>query len=204
MVVVCCVACELPTPVDTDAGVLPPDSGQAHETDAGVRDAGFPSECEGTCRETTLNARLGDDEAPLDRVQFGFTSPERSVRGRWEVYLEAHAGGDPACPVETSPTPDRTVVIGGVTIPADATPQTRDGGLSLVMLDFNGALTDEPLIRADTVTLTPSSAKLCPECVLDGGAPGDMFFAFELTAAFSDGGIQGHGFAEYCPSLDNL
>ncbi len=224
------VACtrEPPTPVEPepDAGVtVEEDAGVDGGMDAGVdggmdagvdggmdaggedpMDGGLPSTCEGDCRDTTLTVRVGDTELPMDRVQFGFTSPEQSPRGRWELFIEAHSGGDPDCPEQDSPSPDRTIVFSGIAVPTDATEQTRGDGLSVVLLDFRGDLTSAPVVRAETISMIPTAANLCPECLTDGGAPADQFLSFELTADFAavDGGVRGHAHARYCESMNEL
>lgn len=201
-------ACDAQPPAQSlDSGVspvMPVDAGAETDGGADAGDTAF-TECTGACRETTLIASLGAKTAPFERVQFGFTSPAQSSAGEWELYVEAHAGGASACPDQSSPSPDRTIVISGVALPEEGIRQTRDGGLSTVLLDFSGELTDEPFVRAQAVTLMPSAANLCPGCVQDGGSPQAQVFAFELDAELPDGGaITGHGFAEHCPSMDVL
>lgn len=195
-------------PDELDAGSAA--GSDAGHTDGGAREGGdgeptteLSSTCEGACRQVALSAHVGATMRGFDRVQFGFTSPQKSARGRWELRLEAHGGGDPECPGAAPPTADRTVVISGVVVPSDRSAQTRDGGVSLVLLDIEGALTNELALRATSVTFTPSAAHLCPGCPAGAGSP-EQFLAFDVSAVFPDGGMSGHGFAQHCPSLDEL
>ncbi len=155
---------------ETDAGSPSPDAG----TDAGATDAG----CE-TC--TQLTAVFGARTAVFTRAQHG-------VEPYGTLYVEAHFGGDPACPTATSPTPDRTLIISGLR--ADAGVQTWADGVRVSLFDFTGELTSAPLERAREVTATPG--------LVTPGARVD----FDLTVAFDAGTISGHISAPHCTSLD--
>lgn len=159
-------------------------SGSAAELDAGV---GEP--CDGTCQATTLTVTLGANTGTFDRVQFGFT-------GSTELHLEAHRGGDSACPQERSPSPDFTLVL-DVPRTGTSAPITRDDGLSVGFLDFSGAIDPElPPAKVIVATLTP---------VAWTRAGDDPVYAFDLRAEFAQGAvIDGHGFARHCDSLDEL
>lgn len=182
------LACQ-PLPGAPDASS--PDAGD--EPDAGSDP--FRT-CEATCTEVTLVATIDGASEPFDRVQFGFT---HTGDGR-ELYFEAYSGGDPACPTAQSPTPRMALVVSGIREPTDATPQTRNDGLAVTLFDFAGALTDEPLVRATTVTLTPRAFETCEA---EESASCERFFAFDLDATLPGGRISGHGFARYCASLDD-
>lgn len=193
------LACDPATPELPDAGARQDSSDASTELDAGSF-----ANCDRACRETTLQVELGAKAGGFDRVQFGYTSPEHTVSGGWELRLEAYAGGSPECPVEASPTPSRTLILSGVSLPEDETPQTKEGGVSTVLLDYRGELTDEPILRASSLTLTPKAGSFCPGCAQDGGAAAAQYFAFELDAQLPDGGISGQGFAAHCESMDLL
>lgn len=201
-------ACEEPL-LASDAGVdvsgpVPNGSQDAGKLLDGGSDGGLSQTCEGACLETSLLAEVDGNQAPLTRAQFGYTSPSESSSGEWELYLEAHAGGDAACPTAASPTPDRTVIIGGIRLASLTAPQTSDGGVTLVLLDYEGTLTQELFVRGSDLTLSPVSASLCPGCAQDGGSSSGQHFAFDVTARLPDGGVSGHGYAEHCVSLDAL
>lgn len=174
-------ACGTPT-TSSDSGTKETDAGSASSdsgTDAGSTDAGTPDAgCE-TC--TQLTAVFGARTAVFTRAQHG-------VEPDGTLYVEAHFGGDPACPTATSPTPDRTLIISGLR--ADAGVQTWADGVRVSLFDFTGELTSAPLERAREVTATPG--------LVTPGARVD----FDLTVAFDAGTISGHISAPHCTSLD--
>lgn len=197
-------------PVDAgtslDAGNDATDAGSdSHDAGTGQSDAGTDPRCDGECPETTLEVTLDGKSAKFDRVQFGYTSPAKSSSGDWELHIEAYAGGDPACPTESSRTPNQALIIGAVPVPEDETPLTRaDHGVSVVLFDFAEALTEAPVVHGAPVTLTPGKRSLCPECATDGtGNEGD-YLTFELFAAMPGGLVSGQGFAEHCATMDDL
>lgn len=161
-----------------DAGGL--DAGlDAGPADAGGVDAGS---CTGACATTTLGLLFGTVQGPLDRAQHGL-EPDGGL------YVEAHAGGDPACPTMTSPTPQRTVVIAGLRVGAGV--QTLAEGLRVTLLDFQGTLTSRPLERAVSARATPRFVR-----------PGELI-SYTLEATFDGGTLTGGFAAAHCPSLDS-
>jgi hypothetical protein len=130
----------------------------------------------------TLTARFGARTGPFDRAQHG-------VEGTDRVYLEAHFGGDPACPSMTSPTPQRTFVLSGVRASV-TTVQTEADGVTASLLDFSGDLVSVPLARASSVRVTPRSIVRGTSVSLD------------VTATFAGGTIEGSLVAPHCASLD--
>jgi hypothetical protein len=188
---------------------LPPDGGQpdgGHEEETEQPgDGGLPAQCEGECRQTTLSAEVGARQGNFERVQFGFTSPQRSGRDRWELHVEAHSGGSAECPIESSPLPDRTLVLGRIPLPQSQEPLTMEDGLSGSLLDFSGALGEELLRRATALELRPTAFEACLDCPdRDPGERAERFFSFELRATFDDGTVEGTGFATHCASMDEL
>jgi guanyl-specific ribonuclease Sa len=154
----------------------PPDGGPSFET------------CEDTCAQTLLTLVFGNDEVSIDRAQFGFNLPDN---GEQTLHVEAHFGGDPACPSQSSPTPDRTVIFANVPIPVDTTPID---GTPVTLLDFEGSLSPNPFDKATQVTLTPVAARMTP--------PEAAFVAFEVDVVFPGGTMVGHVYASHCDSMD--
>lgn len=131
---------------------------------------------------TGLTARFGTATGGFDRAQHG-------VAGADGVYIEAHFGGDPACPTMGSPTPRRTLVLSGVRAGRTGV-QTRADGVSATLLDFGGELTSAPVARATAVSVMPRT--------IDRG----VTVSLELSATFPGGTVTGSFVAPHCPSLD--
>ncbi len=171
--------------VDAGAqGAGAPDAGapDAGSSDAGAADGGpVDSGCVGACATTTLSLSFGTAMAPLDRAQHGL-EPDGGL------YVEAHAGGDSACPSMSSPTPLRTVIISGLRVGGGV--QTLDAGLRVTLLDFAGTLTTRPLERAVFARATPRFV-----------APGQLV-SYTLEVTFDGGTLTGGFAAAHCPSLD--
>ena len=148
----------------------------------------------GAAAATTLTATFNGVTRTFDRAQFGFGLVS-AAPGR-EVYVESYAGGDPACPTMTSRTPDRTMVLAGVRVPAEHTPLTTADGLSLSLLDFQGDLSSSPAPqRATAVRVTVHEALLSPA----ESASVDL----EIEGDFAGGAtVRGRVRATHCNSLD--
>lgn len=121
--------------------------------------------------------------ASFDRAQHGV-----ELDGR--LHVEAHAGGDPACPTMTSPTPLRTLVISGLRPLTDGGVISYADGLRVSLLDFSGAVTSAPLERALDARATARWVE-----------PGTLV-SFQLTATFDGGTLSGGFSAPHCDSLD--
>lgn len=165
--------------------------------DSGVLDAGVI--CTGACQVTTAKAQFGNAQRPFDRAQFGLTSPSNSSSGGWELHVELHGGGSSACPEQSSPTPDRTLIIAGLKSPLIPAVYATDAGIKATLFDFDGDLTQAPLLRAGQTWVDVTAANTCETC------PGaERFIAFELNAAFDGGTVAGHVYGTHCSSLDTL
>jgi hypothetical protein len=164
----------------------------AASADAAADAGGFAS-CTGACRITALTAML-DTTRMLDRAVYGFTREPPSL------HVEVYRGGAAGCPIESSPPPDYTLILGRVPVPTDATPSTSPGSI----LDFQGDLLGGPPgATATEVTITPVAADVCTTC---SGMPApsdpDGFVALDVTLTFAAGTVTGHLFATHCDSLD--
>jgi hypothetical protein len=175
------------------APASPSDAGPRASPDAGP--AALPTACADACRAVTLTAAFAKGTRAFDRVQFGLTAAATSASGGPELYLEAHAGGDPACPTESSPSPAMTLVLAGLRLPLDGAPRTNEDGLTATFLDFSGQLTDAPVVRATSVVLVPRALAVAE--------PGERLLAFDLDATFPGGSIRGTGFALHCDTYDD-
>jgi hypothetical protein len=147
----------------------------------------FPTTCDGPCRTTDLTATFGATTRQLDHAFYGITSTATGMT----LHVEAHRGGSMACPTQTSPTPDYTLVLGRVPVPTSTTPLTSRADL----LDFTGDLLGGNQVGAEatTVELTPVAANLTGP---------DGLVALDLALTFDNGTLSGHLFATHCPSLD--
>jgi len=156
-------------------------------------DAPTTQTCTGACRTTALTATFGSDTRVLDRAYYGITKTATGSTLHVEAYKNAGAG----CPMQSSPTPDYTVILGKVGI---ASPGASPGNL----LDFNGDLLDGPLgAAASAVTLTTVAIDVCPTCVgMPAPADADGFVALDASLTFAAGTITGHLYATHCDSLD--
>lgn len=166
---------------DTDATL------DAHPTEDAFVDAQPAFEtCSGSCAVTDLALTWGGKQVPFDRAQFGFNSSVPPT-----LHVEAHFGGEPACPTESSPSPDRTIVFANVPIPTDTTPIE---GTSVTLLDFEGSVSSNPFDKATQATLTPVAVRIEPRS--------DAFVGFDVNVAFGQGSLVGHVYATHCESLD--
>ncbi len=173
----CTAAAECPAALPRCVNIASVGRFCARDPDAGVT----PSDG-GTVGPIALTARFGSATGAFDRAQHGTSGTDR-------VYIEAHFGGDPACPTMASPTPRRTLVISGLR--ATTAVQTRADGVSATLLDFAGELTSAPLLRATAVTVTPRT--------VDRG----VSVSVEFSATFEGGTVTGTFTAPHCASLDD-
>lgn len=130
----------------------------------------------------------GDKSATFDRAQFGFNTDG-------SLHVEVHRGGDPACPEESSPTPELTFIV-TTPRPVDVAPIDRDAGATASFLDWNGDISDEfPPPPNTELSLTPVAAQFSEASTL--------FVAFDVRAVFEQGAlVEGHGYATHCVGMD--
>lgn len=165
----------------TTTTAAPTDAGTATPTDAAV-EAAAP-----TGKPTALDATMGGVKRALDRAQFGDDTEDGGSR----VRIEAHAGGDPACPTSTSPTPDRTLVVANVPRAAAGASFTMNDGVRVSYFDFAGdQIPNVPIARATKVTVRIVHAEA-------------SLVEVDIDATFPEGTVKGHAAAALCASLSS-
>jgi hypothetical protein len=142
---------------------------------------GLATTCTGACASTTLTATFGSTTRQLDAAYFGVSSATQTL------YVEAYGGAAAGCPSMSSPTPDYTLILGRVPMPATTASVTSPGNL----IDFQGDLLASPAPMAATVVMLAPVAK------------NDTELALDVTLTFPTGTITGHLFATHCDSLDD-
>jgi hypothetical protein len=108
-----------------------PASDAANESSADAA----PASCTGACTTMALAADFGGQKRALVRAQFGTQAGDAGV----ELHLEAHAGGDAACPTQSSPSPDYTLVLTGVPRGAAGRTLTQATQLSVTVVAEDSA-----------------------------------------------------------------
>lgn len=157
------------------------------------------STCTGDCPAIDLLLEFRNETRNFDRAYYGITAPAASDSGQYELYIEAYAGGAEGCPTQSSPTPDLTLVIASIPLPEGEPLETTS-----TLLDFSGAiLPNTPFQRATEITLTPTDANLCTECL---GNPepshAEGFAALNINIVFPEGVVSGKLYATHCDSFD--
>lgn len=170
---------------DDDVEVVPSkDAGKDSGRDGG--DAS-PSGLTPT-RKTTAVVTINGVKRTLERAQFGLDADGT-------FHIEAHEGGDPACPDQTSPSPKRTVIISGVKSAAPGTKQTKAEGANATFLDF---VSDQ---LPEGTPFTKGTAVTIEIVAIEGAAGAETEVELEIDATFAEGSVEGRVFAEFCQSL---
>jgi hypothetical protein len=170
----------------SDAGVdasSPSTDGGGELADAGGSDASKAS-------KTALEATINGVARSLDRAQFG---TEKDDAGAERIYIEAHSGGDPACPDPdggAGASPARTLIVSTVPRGKPGDTFTKADGIAVTLLDFTGDQipTDPPFAKASAVKVTLVAVETSS-------------VDLELDATFPEGTVKGRIHAEYCASL---
>lgn len=173
----------------TEAGP-PKDEGGTTISDAGpeaTADAS-PTACEGACKKTTLVADFGGKKRTLDRAQFGTQPGDGGVA----YHSESYAGGAAACPVSGAPQTDYTLIVTNVPRGMVGKKLSDRDGISSTFFDFRNDLGLPPLTKAVGVSLTVTA---------EDTSASPKWVAFDVTAAFREGEVKGHAYAEFCQSL---
>lgn len=165
---------------DDDDDVAPNDAGAKDSGKTDPKDAA-PAGLTPT-RKTTAVMAINNVTRTLDRAQFGFDSDGT-------YHIEAHEGGDPACPDEHSPSPKRTLIVSGVKKADPGTKETKPD-VSASFLDFAGDQIPNGMpAKASAVTIEIVAIK------------GTTEIEIEVSATFPSGTAKGRIFAEFCQSL---
>lgn len=142
--------------------------------------------------DASLDARDASDAATgatllvakFDAVERLFESAFFGVNQDGSLHIEAHGGGSSDCPTMESADPDRLLSLGNVS----ATNGSREQ--LAVLFDFEGALTQEPLLRSTSGTLDITEQQT------------KTFVRARANIVFDGGTIEGALRATYCASLD--
>jgi hypothetical protein len=173
------------TSVGADGGETTSDAG----TDTG--NPSPPGTCEGACKTTSLMADFGGKKRTLVRAQFGTQPGDGGV----DLHTESHLGGAAACPSETSPSPDYTLLVTPIPRGAAGRKLSDRDKVTSNFFDFKGDLglaAPSGITKAITVNLTVTAE--------DPSTP-PKWVAIDVSAAFREGEITGHLYAELCDSL---
>ncbi len=158
--------------------------------DAGPSDAAAEASalaCDTTCKTLTVSANFNGNALAFDRGQFG----TQTVDGGTGYHVEVHAGGDPACPTQNSPTPERSFVVTSIPHLAAGQSATEADGVRAAYLDFAGD-GSAPLVKSTQIKVTVTA--------IDSAAK-PTWIAFDVDAKFPTGSVTGHVYATYCESL---
>ena len=161
------------------------------KADGGTDGASSSGTCEGTCKTTSLVVDIGGKKRTLVRAQFG-TQPGD---GGTELHTESHLGGQVACPSASSPSPDYTLIVTSVPRGAAGKKLSDRDGITGAFFDFKGDLglaAPSGITKALGVTVT---------VVGEDPATPPAWVALDVIAAFTEGEVRGHLYAEYCDSL---
>ncbi|MDB4946572.1 MAG: hypothetical protein JWP97_6106 [Labilithrix sp.] len=192
----------------TDSGgggvVVTPDAGDARDSsvadageDAAVADTGAgdaATGCTGACKTLSLVVSLNGQTRMLSRAQFG---TELGDGGATFLHTEAHLGGDPKCPEESSPTPDYTMIVANVPRNAAGGKATKAAdGVAATFLDFKGDLG-----FSSPASVSKATAVEITNLQVDPATP-PAWAAYDFSATFAEGTVSGHVYDEHCASMD--
>lgn len=185
----------------TNVGVSYPDGGGTNpapddggSTSEAASDAGVDAPsgtCEGACKTTSLVADFGGKMRTLTRAQFG-TQPGD---GGTELHTESHLGGSAACPSQSSPSPDYTLIVSAIPRGSAGKKLSDKNKVTSAFFDFKGDLglaAPSGITEAISVNITVASE--------DPATP-PAWVAVDVSASFREGTVKGHLYAEYCDSL---
>ncbi len=174
-------------PQTGDGATSPPTAGDA--AGDGASDAG--SSCDGPCDATRIVVTFGAKSVTLTRAQFGYNAAQDG--SPQTLHIEAYAGGSPECPTSSSPTPDQTLILTGVT--PTVGPFSSAGGVRVSLLDFKDTF-GLPVPNVGALDVTGKVTSVVPG---DAGA-----LSAEITATFDGGTLSGTLGAARCTTLDEL
>ena len=168
-----------------DAGAT--DGASASDTSTGT-DGSSSSTCEGACKTTSLVGDFGGKVRTLVRAQHGTQAGDAGS----EFHVEAHLGGAPECPTESSPSPEYTVIV--TSIPRGRTGKLPEAdGIKGAFFDFKGDLALPPIAKSTKAEVTIVA--------VDSATP-PAWVAMDVSVTFPEGTVKGHLYAAHCTSLD--
>jgi hypothetical protein len=182
------------TPTTADGGGSSSSGSSGSSGDASTSDDSSTSgDAPAPTGDTSIEAKIGGETRTLDRAQFG---TETDDAGKPRAHVEAHRGGDPACP-STDPDaaagaqPQYTFIVSNVPRGAAGESFTKAAdGVTAAYVDLVGdQLTGpKPLTQATAVkvTIVATSASA---------------FEFDVEATFPEGTAKGRIAADYCEAL---
>lgn len=168
--------------------------------DAG--EGGLPTTCDAACREQTAQVTFGEVTERVELGFYGLNAPDED--GARTLYIELHGDASTACPSQDSPTPGRTLILGGLPLPLEERAYATPGdALRGTFFDYEGTLLPGIAPASATeVTVTPRAANVCaaPEC--EGVQDADGFVALDVSVAFEGGDLSGSVYLTHCTSYD--
>lgn len=176
---------------------MSPDDGSSTDSKNDGGADGASGTCEGTCKTTSLVVDIGGKKRTLVRAQFGTQQGDGGLAsgGRAELHTESHLGGQAACPSASSPSPDYTLIVSSVPRGAAGMKLSDRDGITSAFFDFKGDLglaAPSGITKALGVSVTVAGE--------DPATP-PAWVALDVVAAFTEGEVKGHLYAEYCGSL---
>ena len=182
----------VPPATAEDTGVGIDSSGPTGDAAANDATSDAPSAtCEGACKTTSLEADFGGKKRTLVRAQFGTQQGD----GGAELHTESHLGGGAACPMQGSPTPEYTLLVSAIPRGASGRKLSDRDKIASAFFDFKGDLglaAPSGITKAVSVNIT---------VVAEDPSSPPAWVALDVTAAFREGEVKGHLYAEYCESL---
>jgi len=140
---------------------------------------------------TALAITWGSHQLTLNRAQLGLEPAD----GGPFLYVEAHLGGAPECPSNSSPTPDQTFILANVPSGPAGSIYTMADGVRGTLFDFAGTLwPDVRPASAVAVQVTVVQRVLEPAA--------SAFVVLDVNATFDGGTLSGRLAAPHCDSLD--
>jgi hypothetical protein len=168
-----------------------PEGGDTTDAQADGGADGATSTCVGACKTTALVADFGGKKRTLVRAQFGTQPGDAGA----ELHTESHLGGSAACPSQQSPSPDYTLIVTSVPRGAAGRKLSDRDGITSAFFDFKsdlGLAAPSGITKALSVSVT---------VVGEDSATPPAWVALDVVAAFTEGEVRGHLYAEYCDSL---
>ncbi len=150
-------------------------------------------------RKTSMSVTIQGVTRELVRAQFGTSSVDAGAGATGAgIYLEAHKGGDPACPSASSPTTDYTLIVANVPRGEPGARFAMADGVRVSYFDFKGDQIADggvaPFVKATSVTVTVVALE---------GTSSSGTVELEVDATFANGTAKGRVYGEFCASLSD-